>query len=395
MNAPLEQDLRYASILAAANSDSKVGSLTHPFYRYPARFGETFVREVVQNFSDPGDVVLDPFCGGGTTIVESLAWGRHALGSDLSELATLVADIKTTPLSDAQLDTVGEWCEGIAASVASLLNAHSDAEDVRLKRLPSLYQRLLSNLKDQLAELPQGACRRFATGLLLKTSQWAFDGKQHLPTPTQFVGRMQEHFLVMRHGMVEFVEHMKAVGCSKVEIGTRKKLRTQGAASLSREGFGLSGPGVSLVVTSPPYLGVHVLYNRWQLQGRRELHAPYYLTDCADLGFPSRYTIVPRASTSPDVYFESVCHAFKSVRNLLRPGAYVVQLVSFGNAATALPRYMDAMKSAGLEMCETYLHTSGDLTWRSVPGRRWYARVGAVADSSAAQEVLLVHRAGR
>jgi hypothetical protein len=54
MNAPLEQELRYASILAAANSDSKVGSLTHSFYRYPARFGETFVREVVQNFSRAG-----------------------------------------------------------------------------------------------------------------------------------------------------------------------------------------------------------------------------------------------------------------------------------------------------------------------------------------------------
>jgi hypothetical protein len=339
--------------------------------------------------------VLDPFCGGGTTIVESLAWGRVALGSDLSKLATLVAEIKTTPISDAQLDTVGEWAERVSASVASLLHAHADTGDPRLRGMPSLYRRLLSNLKARRSTLPRGACQRFATGLLLKTSQWALDGKEHLPTPTLFMSRMQEHFQVMRKGMLDFVEHLRAVGCSKADAGKRRVLRTQGAASLSPESFGLSGSGVSLVVTSPPYLGVHVLYNRWQLQGRRELHAPFYLTDCSDLGFPSRYMIVPRACPSPSLYFDAIAKAFNGVRSLLRPGAYVVQLVSFGNAAESLPRYVDAMKAAGLEMCETYLHTNGDLTWRSVPGRRWYARVGAVADSSAAQEVLLVHRNGR
>jgi len=103
MNLPAEQDLRYVSLLAAANASTKVGSLTHSYYRYPARFGETFVREAVLNFSSPGDTVLDPFCGGGTTLVEALSLGRNAIGSDLSELAIGIARCKTTPLSEAQL----------------------------------------------------------------------------------------------------------------------------------------------------------------------------------------------------------------------------------------------------------------------------------------------------
>ena len=59
MNIVVEHDLRYASLLAAANATTKVGTLTHSFYRYPARFGETFVREAVLNFSREGDGVLD------------------------------------------------------------------------------------------------------------------------------------------------------------------------------------------------------------------------------------------------------------------------------------------------------------------------------------------------
>jgi hypothetical protein len=50
MNFPAEQQLRYAPLVAAANSNAKVGGLTHSFYRYPARFGETFVREAIENF---------------------------------------------------------------------------------------------------------------------------------------------------------------------------------------------------------------------------------------------------------------------------------------------------------------------------------------------------------
>ena len=103
MNYPAEQDLQYVSLLAAANASTKVGSLTHGFYRYPARFGETFVREAVLNFSSEGDTVLDPFCGGGTTLVEALSLGRRAIGSDLSELAIEIARYKTTPLSEFNL----------------------------------------------------------------------------------------------------------------------------------------------------------------------------------------------------------------------------------------------------------------------------------------------------
>jgi DNA modification methylase len=59
------------SLVAAVSNRDKVTGAPHDFYRYPARFSPVFAREAIKTFTNPGDFVLDPFCGGGTTLVEA------------------------------------------------------------------------------------------------------------------------------------------------------------------------------------------------------------------------------------------------------------------------------------------------------------------------------------
>src|ERR1035441_10683303 len=66
------------------SSTDPVSGLTHNFYRYPARFSPDFVRSVLLEFSKVGDLVYDPFMGGGTTLVEAASLGRHCIGTDIS-----------------------------------------------------------------------------------------------------------------------------------------------------------------------------------------------------------------------------------------------------------------------------------------------------------------------
>ncbi len=66
-----------------------VDRFAHGFHTYPAGLHPYAARDFVEAL--PGDSVLDPFCGGGTVLVESLLHGRRAIGRDVSPIALLVA----------------------------------------------------------------------------------------------------------------------------------------------------------------------------------------------------------------------------------------------------------------------------------------------------------------
>ena len=78
--------------------DVAADSLTHPFHSYPARMHPATARSLVGFVMDdagPDALLVDPFCGAGTTLVEARALGVHALGIDLNPLAVLIARAKT------------------------------------------------------------------------------------------------------------------------------------------------------------------------------------------------------------------------------------------------------------------------------------------------------------
>ncbi len=54
---------------------------------FPTQKPLALLRRVVALVTDPGDLVLDPFCGSGTTLVAALESGRRAIGVDTSRPA--------------------------------------------------------------------------------------------------------------------------------------------------------------------------------------------------------------------------------------------------------------------------------------------------------------------
>jgi DNA modification methylase len=53
--------------------------------RHPAKMLPDLARRAIEHYSEPGDLVLDPMCGIGTTLVEAIHLGRHALGVELEQ----------------------------------------------------------------------------------------------------------------------------------------------------------------------------------------------------------------------------------------------------------------------------------------------------------------------
>lgn len=54
-------------------------------YNHPGQFPEALARDHILSWSNPGDLVLDPFVGSGTTPKMAYQNGRHYLGFDISE----------------------------------------------------------------------------------------------------------------------------------------------------------------------------------------------------------------------------------------------------------------------------------------------------------------------
>ncbi len=73
--------------------------ITHGYYTYPAKFIPQLAAKLIKNFSDIGDIVLDPFMGSGTTIVEAIVNQRIGVGVDINDIALLLAKAKTTPIN--------------------------------------------------------------------------------------------------------------------------------------------------------------------------------------------------------------------------------------------------------------------------------------------------------
>jgi hypothetical protein len=81
------------------------GHAYHPMCSYLASFPATLAHAFIARYSRPGDVVLDPFSGRGTTPLQACAEGRIGVGNDLNPLAHVLSAAKVEPPTDRQLES--------------------------------------------------------------------------------------------------------------------------------------------------------------------------------------------------------------------------------------------------------------------------------------------------
>lgn len=377
------------TFLEAVNDISHVSGYTHDFYNYPARFSPLFAREAIKIFTNPGDLILDPFMGGGTTLVEANLAERHAIGFDISSLAYFISKVKTTPLSSADISFIKRWGE----KAIKRLNCRIEIDRPE-EWIDNGYQRNLSNrstwairklMEQFIYEIENiGATlkiRHFLRCGLLKTGQWALDSTKEIPSADQFRNKLWEIIKQMCAGIEEFSsvvgkheDKIKTIPVNKpsAEIDQFKKLKR------------LDPP--KLVLTSPPYPGVHVVYHRWQIHGRRETPAPFWIAENLDGHGLTHYAMGGRKQKGLKSYFQNIEDTFNAIAKVCNSETLIVQMLAFSEPEWQLPRYLEAMVAAGLQ--EEFIGISR--IWREVPNRKWYAQKKGNTPSS--NEVVLFHR---
>jgi DNA modification methylase len=377
------------SALAEAAMDRKpVAGWTHNFYRYPARFSPRFAAAAIESFSKPSELILDPYMGGGTAVVEGVAAGRNVVGNDLNSLAAFITRVKLTKLSFAEGLALRNWATNTVPNFSYQLDVEdlrSFVDPIKTKNLSLARARFIKKAVAaalaSIAELATQNSRDFAKCIVLRVSQWALDGRSRHTPLNHFRNKLSSTAQEMLESARTFAEQTRRTH------GHATILNMDAARLPESPVFGSGEEKVSLVVTSPPYPGVHVLYHRWQVDGRRETPAPYWIAGCNDGQGAAFYNFGDRRETAADTYFSKSLLTLKSVRRVMRDGGHIVQLVAFNRPDEQLPRYLENMRAAGF----AEVKTGNDRIWREVPNRKWHATF--VGKTHSSNEVVLVHKA--
>jgi hypothetical protein len=256
--------------------------------------------------------------------------------------------------------------------------------------LPRAFQvkKIIALALSTVKELPRPRARDFARCVLLNAGQWALNGRRQIPGVAEFRTEVAATALGMLAAMNEFRRELGSKSHQEVALAERDAAELGSWDKLRRMGNG------DLVVTSPPYPGIHMLYHRWQVDGRHETPAPYWIAGCQDGAGAAFYGFGDHRAKGAEGYYSKSQAALQSIRRVVRRGAVFVQLISFSKPRSQLKRYLRNMEMAGVEEVRGDEHMglgSHRRFWRAVPGRRWHATMKGQLESS--REVLLLHQA--
>lgn len=120
----------------------------HDWYRFVLSFPPHLVREYFTRFAlKPGNVVLDPFCGTGTTLVEAKLHGISSIGIEANNVAHFASSVKV----DWSIDPDG-LVKHAALVAEQTRQALASYDEPTLRVLPAEADLLL--LKDSISPLP-------------------------------------------------------------------------------------------------------------------------------------------------------------------------------------------------------------------------------------------------
>lgn len=105
---------------------SEAHTPVYKMHKYFARRPQNVFRELAENYSKPGDTILDVFCGGGVTLFEGTSIGRKVIANDINPLATFVSDMEVTQVDkETYLAAITNIRDEVKAFSDKLFSTHN------------------------------------------------------------------------------------------------------------------------------------------------------------------------------------------------------------------------------------------------------------------------------
>jgi SAM-dependent methyltransferase len=265
--AAAEQLAQAVDVPTSEEAEALARAHVHGFHSYPARMHPLTARRLVLSLSQPGELVLDPFCGSGTVLVEARIAGRAAVGVDANPLAVRLARRKITPTTPAQRAAWIEAAREVAAFADERRRGRAGPthrygpEDVALFAPHVLLE--MDGLRAGLDKVADGEARGALelvfSAILTKVSRRAADtSPQEVEKriaagyPARLLVRKTEELAAQ---LAEVASLLAGTAPPAREGGPAPRLLGTVLEGDARRLDGVRDGSVALVVTSPPYPG--------------------------------------------------------------------------------------------------------------------------------------------
>ena len=252
-------------------STRNVTNQTHGFHKYPAKFIPDIPKWAIKKYlnEEKGKIILDPFCGSGTTLVEGLLAGHNVIGIDIDPLSLWISKVKTTGVDIVQLDDISEWLikgirtgkkDGFKPECETIGHWFSPDAIDKLSVIRSLIDeipakfgehRTIKDIQDLLIICFSSIIRRVSNAD--NESQKTYVSHTKIKQPEEVNNLFFSQLDMFTHRIAYFSKFINP------------KLRTKYIYSSSAESLktSLKGEEIDLVVTSPPYIkAIDYIYNQ-------------------------------------------------------------------------------------------------------------------------------------
>ncbi|MFO0661642.1 MAG: DNA methyltransferase [Polyangiaceae bacterium] len=313
--------------LSEDGDDEAVRAHVHGFHSYPARMHPSVAREALLGLAPKQGVVLDPFCGGGTVLVEGRIDDQDVIGVDANPLAVRLAELKATGRSSEQLDALVEGARRVAAFADERRKARSGAsrrfppDDVALFAPHVLLE--LDGLRlgiDREKNVKLRADLELVlSAILTKVSRKLGDSSEKSEEKRIAAGYTAKLLVRKADELAQRVEEFVA----KVPRNTPPPIVLEGDA---RELAGVDSGSVDLVLTSPPYpgnydyLSHHAARLRW-------LRMDASSFDSREVG-ARRHLENPKQRDPIGTWRNDVAGFLKAMRRVLRPDGCALLIIA-------------------------------------------------------------------
>ena len=241
---------------------------THGYHRYPAKFLPNLVKKIIEEYTQPNDLIADFFAGCGTTLVEAKIHGRPSIGVDINPVAELITKAKTNCIEPEKLDrafkTVCKKFDDYREEDFKQIDVHNKIDywftPENKFKIAFLYDVILTKRDKTLREF-------FLVSLshiLKNCSRWLQSSTKPQIDPKK---ESQDPFLAFKKHTQQMIKKNKEffIQLNKDSlIGTKCEIKLEDARSTS-----LQKESVSAIITSPPYVtsyeyaDIHQLTSYW------------------------------------------------------------------------------------------------------------------------------------